>query len=909
MNLLLAVALIVAGVCVAVFLSGRAQVWELQQLSQQQHEHAARDAAGRAKWRPGGEGKSKHARTAVKATTKQQRAMTARPSVCTVVIIGDSSISIRLRIGEMVAIDRAKACRSQLLRDLIRSSTSQRSQSPRTVEVPLREEAMLKWVQQESSTATTADGAERGPQDDVCTLCMLIQAADVLVDEEMQAAATATLGKLLLHSGYWRSSSRRLEATQALERLPEHLLYAVLSQLPLASCLQQLPPILHSAALSAHHPSIDAHGSLHLQRLPLEVMETALRAIKKLPHIRALSFAGTTLPSTPDTLPLVEMALTALTALDMADSCASTAAITYISAPPDIFPALPQLRSLDVSDNRIRTRALASLGKALLKCTALRTLRMLRTVSYAEPAYGGCELIAHCLPALPALTELAFGAYGDLRQPREAMEFSTSLHALLTAARGSAALRVLEMDFPGTEVLPISITAVVDAMSAITQLHRLRLPGAQQCTVGGLAAKAPGSIWPRALGALTRLTALRLDELRWVAGRGACGQAVAELTRMRSLRGLTLCIDNNDALPLFARVLQRLTQLTRLDVSLHTASHGLPRFSIEPEGLVAIAAAATSTLCALRVLHLPVAAASGYTDRIVAMLSGATHLQLSIDVHASCVTDESADTSGQGFLQQYVPLFPCVRGMFLETRTAWEWMMPVATKATSLSRLESLCINGDKHALLLGSTPIRILRSLRHMSALQRLGGKLLGQDGSARAAAAALYDSAAQLTALTALELRVDGMDHTLEDSMPATLDAVMSTCEAMPELQRLHLQFAEQEELKAGIDWLGSLRVPLSVKTLIVNAGHENMTVLFGDMVDHLPHLRLLKVQTTGLAHRPARAAKQALIDLETRLVRPWPDRFLAVEFEPAINALFGHVRCEDEQVLASRRAAQES
>lgn len=239
-------------------------------------------------------------------------------------------------------------------------------------------------------------------------------------------------------------------AVQRVLALPEHLLVATMSRVPLRHCLLRLPHLFHKSALRAHNPSIDRHQYFRVSRVHMSMMLPTLHAVASLRGLRELCLAGETVPRIPRLVAAVLAGLPLMTALDLSSCGLSSPVVAALSA---ALPTLRLLESLDVSDNRLRLPTLRGLVRGVSRCPGLRVLRMLRTVNITPTVDGPPAVLARCLTALPRLTELRFGTADHLRRWTDMHGcFCDGVVSMLRTLQAAQDLRHLELGYSNVQV-------------------------------------------------------------------------------------------------------------------------------------------------------------------------------------------------------------------------------------------------------------------------------------------------------------------------------------------------------------------------------------------------------------------------------------------------------------------------
>eukprot|EP00892_Ulva_mutabilis_P005672 jgi/Ulvmu1/3477/UM016_0097.1 len=212
-----------------------------------------------------------------------------------------------------------------------------------------------------------------------------VQAADVLVDEETKAQAATETSALLrasctsLHPDTAAVSNASTVAH--VHTLPDHLLTAILQDVPLRHCLRPLTTTFHATALRAHCPAIDTR-SLPLPCLPPSPLPIALHACATFAGLESLCLTNhTPPPDSPSHISRLSShsALTSLTlqeaALKAPHACALASAL----------PAMLRLLTLDLSRNCITADIMHALDRdsgnappsarstSCMPCTAAKT--------------------------------------------------------------------------------------------------------------------------------------------------------------------------------------------------------------------------------------------------------------------------------------------------------------------------------------------------------------------------------------------------------------------------------------------------------------------------------------------------------------------------------------------------------
>ena len=286
-------------------------------------------------------------------------------------------------------------------------------------------------------------------------------------------------------------------------------------------------------------------------------------------------------------------------------------------------------------------------------------------------------------------------------------------------------------------------------------------------------------IWGAVLGGLTGLSALHLNiwEWGWVTVLDLLHETLHTVSALKALDQLTLDVFETEDLPALAKdVLASLPRLTKLRVLC-----GMDEACVEMVDATSAAALARVAVCELprlRELHLPVTAAPGGGEELVAMLLGASHLQqLTLDLYVSTahVLDGLGDflddpdlPEPSDFLAQYTPLFPhlCTVNAF-----CWRdcrWMQPLVAQASHLSRLHALHLASERPLEYYG-TVNAILQALVRLGSLRELS--LCGFAIPYHAGAEALQ----RLTQVTSLDITAQTLANVGEDSrlaLPRSLE-----------------------------------------------------------------------------------------------------------------------------------------
>lgn len=286
-------------------------------------------------------------------------------------------------------------------------------------------------------------------------------------------------------------------------------------------------------------------------------------------------------------------------------------------------------------------------------------------------------------------------------------------------------------------------------------------------------------IWGAELGGLTSLAALHLNiwEWGWVTVLNLLHETLHTVSALTALEQLTLDVCEIEGLPALTKdALASLPRLTKLRVLC-----GMDEACVEMVDAASAAALARVAVCELpqlRELHLPVTAAPGGGEELVATLLGATHLQhLTLDLYVSTAhfldglgdfLDDPDLPEPSDFLAQYTPLFPhlCTVNAF-----CWRdcrWMQPLVAQASQLTRLHALRLTCERPLEYYG-TVNAILQALVCLGSLRELS--LCGFAIPYHAGAEALQ----RLTQLTALDITGQTLANVGEDprlALPRSLE-----------------------------------------------------------------------------------------------------------------------------------------
>ena len=638
---------------------------------------------------------------------------------------------------------------------------------------------------------------------------------------------------------------------QVLKALPEHLLLPVLMQVPLPHTLSHLPSTCHPIALRSHHPSIDAHLSFHIPVLPPHLLPTALAATATLNRLEHLSLAATTLPPACDACMHPLALLPALTALDLPNTGFGSVAGAALAG---VLPAMRQLESLDLSENRITATCMHALAHALSACTALRSLRISRICARRTGAGEVLVALGNAVMTLRLLTALRVGInHGDASTNTCHCSSAVATEDVLVFwhhIRGLTHLEDLEVDIAGVRMPKKKAEAIADTLACMTRLRHLHLSLPLVKSPNLLSPShierrdglEPADALGRAVGCCAQLTALQLriaetDD----AGAQDLMRRVASLSALRALHVLaedaTAPASVAFAACAVAEVLPGMTRLTCLRLlEERRLFQLLPQQGLgaDPARRIAEAAAAAPQLQELR---LPVQVHDGGMARLARVLRAATQihmLRVALIVHFKRTAPAAARE-----LQEAAAMFP-------HTCTIDSWclnspasLQPVAAAAGGLQHLR--CLTLDYTTASAASELQAMLDCIPRMTALRQLTCELK-QSRRRRTGDAGpplnlrpFSNGLSGLAGLTSLAWSCNGPDQGCYQ------EQVLQGCSALDHLAVLklgELQAVAIPQFEAVLP-----RLPLrKVQVLVVS---ELARAAVANVMRQLPHLRMAAVK----------------------------------------------------------------
>ena len=646
---------------------------------------------------------------------------------------------------------------------------------------------------------------------------------------------------------------------QVLKALPEHLLLPVLMQVPLPHTLSHLPSTCHPIALRSHHPSIDAHLSFHIPVLPPHLLPTALAATATLNRLEHLSLAATTLPHACDACMHPLALLPALTALDLSNTGFGSVAGAALAG---VLPAMRQLESLDLSENRITAECVRALAHALSSCTLLRSLSIAR-ICVCRPGNGPVLSTLVCAMApLRLLTALRVGinhheaSTNTYHCGRQAFESTTDdVQVLWHSIRRLTHLKILEVDIPCVGFSEGRVAAMADALACVKQLQHLHLSlplvdSANVFTPQHVLLQHeidPGRshALSRAVGCCAQLTELQL-RIPDIEGAGAQDlmRRVAALPALRALRMLversTAAMSVANAACALADVLPGMAQLTclrLLDEGRPLPVHVQQGLRATPAVRVAEAAAAAPQL---RELRLEIQVQDGSMVELARVLCAATQirvLRVTLTARFMHVTAQAVRE-----LQEASAMFPHTEAIDVRYWCGLARFQPIVTAAAALNHIRCLTVGDYSDPTTRLATDVQaMLDCIPRMTALQQLTCELnqsyrfRARDPGRPLNLRPFCDGLSGLTGLTSLVWICNGPDQGYYQ------EQVLQGCSALERLAVLKLG-----ELQAvAIPQFEAVLPRLPLRKVELTGASKVALVAVANVMRQLPHLRVVAVR----------------------------------------------------------------
>eukprot|EP00892_Ulva_mutabilis_P007374 jgi/Ulvmu1/5008/UM021_0025.1 len=424
--------------------------------------------------------------------------------------------------------------RSHVLRSLCSATCDQHN-----AVLPLPVHAAQLWLAYVQSAPVDETGTP-GDETELDHLWILLQAADILIDERAKSDACQQIMRHFFPSPGTAEAADVAAtphtAAEVLLTISTDLALSVLRApplVPLSRMLLTLPPPLHLLAMHAHNPSLDSHGAVHLHSLSAAALPHATAAAVALPRFTHLSLAGQNLPPDGATLPPLLASLPHLLSLDLSSSIRSLAAVQRLAA---ALHHVPDLTALDLSRNCLNVMAMHALCSSFPSLLALRELNLLQTTRHNREVM----VLAEKVTDLPVLHRLAIGSWrpGGVWTSAVAPErlMQAVLH-LLPQLATMPTLRTLELAFDLHIAVSTDWRPAMRAISNISQIESLSITLPTLRAVNASTARgtcgAPDS-YHGGLEKLTELTVKAADE-------STCEvELLPELQTMTLLQALTL---------------------------------------------------------------------------------------------------------------------------------------------------------------------------------------------------------------------------------------------------------------------------------------------------------------------------------------------------------------------------------